>query len=206
MPTNNKSIHILRGNASTHGNEVLDYGQPFYDTNTNTIKIGGKGGTTISATPSITVADAAITTDKLCDDSVINEKIMDNTIYGSKLADANGSTATPSGITASKIEDNEITTSKIAQSAVTTDKIANYNVTPEKLDNSGNYYVESIVAKSSSSVFAGLYGTGISYTTSKFKGNFKFPERNLATGGEIIATLNNIPKFQSIDGNLYITT
>ena len=38
------------------------------------------------------------------------------------------------------------------------------------------------------------------------EGKLLFPKRTLDSNGEIIATLNNIPKFQSINGNLYITT
>lgn len=48
MGTNNRSIHILRGNKNDHPDEKLDSGQPFYDKYGRSIYIGD-GNTSLSA-------------------------------------------------------------------------------------------------------------------------------------------------------------
>lgn len=126
MPTNNKSIQILRGNKSSLSNDlkrtILKSGQPFFDKNAKTLQIGN-GTDNLDNAPYVTVKDSAIVESKLDTGSVTNAKIRDRAINdakiaddaaikGSKLADANN-TSSPSGITTGKIENNAITPEKL---------------------------------------------------------------------------------------------
>ncbi len=108
MPTNNKSIQILRG-TTTNGGEsnvdktILETGQPFYDKRTNTLRIGHDNKTINSIAP-ITVDDGAINDAKVANDAAIK---------GSKLADASNNPDAPTGITTEKIENGAITAAKL---------------------------------------------------------------------------------------------
>ena len=137
MPTNNKSIQILRGNKSSLSNDlkrtILKSGQPFFDKNAKTLQIGN-GTDNLDNAPYVTVKDGAIIESKLDTGSVTNAKIRDRAINdakiaddaaikGSKLADAsNGSN--PTGITTAKIENYAITGLKIANGSISDSKIA----------------------------------------------------------------------------------
>lgn len=118
MPTNNKSIHILRGRTSSTSepnavdNTPLEDGQPFYDKRTNTLRIGD-GTNAIKNVEPVTVADGAINDVKVANNAAIK---------GSKLADASN-TGTPTGITTEKIENSAVTTDKIKNRAITSDKL-----------------------------------------------------------------------------------
>lgn len=219
MPTNNKSIQILRG-TTTNGGEsnvdktILETGQPFYDKRTNTLRIGHDNKTINSISP-ITVDDGAINDAKVADNAAIK---------GSKLADANGDTSSPSGITVDKIEDNAITNAKIADGTVTGDKISETTALKVKqftvIQPTGSTNPYDGLVRAERGVTCGTwFVAGNDYIQSKYmpeyiyyhnvnnrEGKLVFPERTLDSNGEIIATLNNIPKFQSINGNLYITT
>ena len=219
MPTNNKSIQILRGTTTSGGESnvdktILETGQPFYDKRTNTLRIGDGTNVVKNVNP-VTVADGAINDAKVASDAAIK---------GSKLANASNDENNRTGITTAKIEDNAITTEKIADDAITGNKISE----------TASVYIQQLrVIKPSESTnpYDGLVraergvtcGTwlvaGNNYIQSKYmpeyiyyhnvnnrEGKLLFPKRTLDSNGEIIATLNNIPKFQSINGNLYITT
>ena len=137
MPTNNKSIQILRGNKSSLSNDlkgtILKSGQPFFDKNAKTLQIGN-GTDNLDNAPYVTVKDGAIVESKLDTGSVTNAKIRDRAINdakiaddaaikGSKLADAsNGSN--PTGITAAKIENSAVTGLKIANGSISDSKVA----------------------------------------------------------------------------------
>ena len=149
MPTNNKSIQILRGNKSRLSNDLkktkLEPGQPFFDKDAKTLQIGdgsgvigdnisGNDGSNLATAPYVTVKDGAIIESKLDTGSVTNAKIRDRAINdakiaddaaikGSKLADAsNGSN--PTGITAAKIENSAVTGLKIANGSISDSKVA----------------------------------------------------------------------------------
>ena len=137
MPTNNKSIQILRGNKSSLSNDlkgtILKSGQPFFDKNAKTLQIGN-GTDNLDNAPYVTVKDGAIVESKLDTGSVTNAKIRDRAINdakiaddaaikGSKLADANN-TSSPSGITTGKIENNAVTGLKIANGSISDSKVA----------------------------------------------------------------------------------
>lgn len=128
MPTNNKSIQILRGTTTNSGESnvdktILETGQPFYDKRTNTLRIGHDNKTINSIAP-ITVDDGAINDAKVADDAAIK---------GSKLADASNDETSPTGVTTEKIEDRAITSDKlgdITKIALTTgEKPSNYITT-----------------------------------------------------------------------------
>lgn len=263
MPTNNKSIQILRGNKSSLSNDlkgtILKSGQPFFDKNAKTLQIGN-GTDNLDNAPYVTVKDGAINDAKVANNAAIK---------GSKLADASNDESNRTGITTAKIEDSAITGSKIANesisdskvapdadingskfkdnsisgsklhdadgsSGITTDKIEDNAITGDKISETASVYIQQLrVIKPSESTnpYDGLvraergvtcgawFVAGNDYIQSKYmpeyiyyhnvnnrEGKLLFPERSLAADGEIIATLNNIPKFQSINGNLYITT
>lgn len=219
MPTNNKSIQILRGTTTNGGasnvdKTILETGQPFYDKRTNTLRIGHDKKTINSIAP-ITVDDGAINDAKVADDAAVK---------GSKLADANGDTSSPSGITVDKIEDNAITNAKIADGTITGDKISETTALKVKqftvIQPTGSTNPYDGLVRAERGVTCGTwFVAGNDYIQSKYmpeyiyyhnvnnrEGKLVFPERTLDSNGEIIATLNNIPKFQSINGNLYITT
>ena len=118
MPTNNKSIQILRGTTTSGGESnvdrtVLETGQPFYDKRTNTLRIG-HGNETINNTAPITVDDGAITTIKLHTGAVTTDK----------LHDASNDESNRTGITTAKIENSAITGSKIANESISDSKVA----------------------------------------------------------------------------------
>lgn len=263
MPTNNKSIQILRGNKSSLSNDlkrtILKSGQPFFDKNAKTLQIGN-GTDNLDNAPYVTVKDGAINDAKVASNAAIK---------GSKLADASNDEGNRTGITTAKIENFAITGLKIANesisdskvapdadingskfkdnsisgsklhdadgsSGITTAKIEDNAITGDKISETASVYIQQLrVIKPSESTnpYDGLvraergvtcgawFVAGNDYIQSKYmpeyiyyhnvnnrEGKLLFPERSLAADGEIIATLNNIPKFQSINDNLYITT
>lgn len=263
MPTNNKSIQILRGNKSSLSNDlkrtILKSGQPFFDKNAKTLQIGN-GTDNLDNAPYVTVKDGAINDAKVANNAAIK---------GSKLADASNDESNRTGITTAKIENFAITGLKIANesisdskvapdadingskfkdnsisgsklhdadgsSGITTAKIEDNAITGDKISETASVYIQQLrVIKPSESTnpYDGLvraergvtcgawFVAGNDYIQSKYmpeyiyyhnvnnrEGKLLFPERSLAADGEIIATLNNLPKFQSIDSNLYITT
>ena len=219
MPTNNKSIQILRGTTTSGGESnvdktILETGQPFYDKRTNTLRIGDGTNVVKNVNP-VTVADGAINDAKVASDAAIK---------GSKLANASNDENNRTGITTAKIEDNAITTEKIADDAITGNKISEtasvyiQQLDVIKPDGSTNPYDGLVRAERGVTCGTWLVA-GNNYIQSKYmpeyiyyhnvnnrEGKLLFPKRTLDSNGEIIATLNNIPKFQSINGNLYITT
>ena len=263
MPTNNKSIQILRGNKSSLSNDlkktILKSGQPFFDKNAKTLQIGN-GTDNLDNAPYVTVKDGAINDAKVANNAAIK---------GSKLADASNDESNRTGITTAKIENYAITGLKIANesisdskvapdadingskfkdnsisgsklhdadgsSGITTAKIEDNAITGDKISETASVYIQQLdVIKPSGStnpydglvraergVMCGIWlAAGDDYIQSQYmpdyiyyhnvsnqEGKLLFPKRSLAASGEVIATLNNIPKFQSIDGNLYITT
>ena len=263
MPTNNKSIQILRGNKSSLSNDlkgtILKSGQPFFDKNAKTLQIGN-GTDNLDNAPYVTVKDGAINDAKVANNAAIK---------GSKLADASNNESNRTGITTAKIENSAITGSKIANesisdskvapdadingskfkdnsisgsklhdadgsSGITTGKIEDNAITGDKISETASVYIQQLrVIKPSESTnpYDGLvraergvtcgnwFVAGNDYIQSKYmpeyiyyhnvnnrEGKLLFPKRTLDSNGEIIATLNNIPKFQAINGNLYITT
>ena len=262
MPTNNKSIQILRGTTTSGGESnvdrtVLETGQPFYDKRTNTLRIG-HGNETINNTAPITVDDGAITTIKLHTGAVTTDKLHDasngsnptgitaakiensavtglkiangsisdskvatdsdingskfkrNSIRGDRLADAGGDVdvfGNPSGITTGKIEDNAITTPKLHDNAITPAKIdpkgnytLNYLLIKKDGEDTGIIDVEHHLGVINNNVIAQYYADRIEAQAAILN----YPD--LKGDTDTIAVLGNIPKFQSIDGNLYITT
>ena len=262
MPTNNKSIQILRGTTTSGGESnvdrtVLETGQPFYDKRTNTLRIG-HGNETINNTAPITVDDGAITTIKLHTGAVTTDKLHDasngsnptgitaakiensavtglkiangsisdskvatdadingskfkrNSIRGDRLADAGGDVdvlGNPSGITTGKIEDNAITTPKLHDNAITPAKIdpkgnytLNYLIIKKDGEDTGIIDVEHHLGVINNNVIAQYYADRIEAQAAILN----YPD--LKGDTDTIAVLSNIPKFQSIDGNLYITT
>lgn len=219
MPTNNKSIQILRGTTTSGGESnvdktILETGQPFYDKRTNTLRIGHDNKTINSIDP-ITVKDGAINDAKVASDAAIK---------GSKLADASNDENNRTGITTAKIENNAITTEKIADDAITGNKISEtasvyiQQLRVIKPDESTNPY-DGVVRAERGVTCGTWFVAGNNYIQSKYmpdyiyyhnvnnrEGKLLFPKRTLDSNGEVIATLNNLPKFQVIDHNLYITT
>lgn len=219
MPTNNKSIQILRGNkdnrlSDTLKQTVLEPGQPYFDKFNKTLQVGD-GVNNLNNAPYVTVKDGAINDAKVASDAAIK---------GSKLADASNDENNRTGITTAKIENSAITTEKIADDAITGDKISETaSVYIQQLDvikpsESTNPYDGLVRAERGVTCGTWLVA-GNNYIQSKYmpeyiyyhnvnnrEGKLLFPKRTLDSNGEVIATLNNIPKFQSIDHNLYITT
>lgn len=201
MSTNNKSIQILRGTTTSGGESnvdrtVLETGQPFYDKRTNTLRIG-RGNETINNTAPITVDDGAITTSKLHTSAVTTDK----------LHDASNDESNRTGITTGKIEDNAITTPKLHDNAITPAKIdpkgnytLNYLIIKKDGEDTGIIDVEHHLGVINNNVIAQYYADRIEAQAAILN----YP--NLKGDTDTIAVLSNIPKFQSIDGNLYITT
>ena len=230
MSTNNKSIQILRGDKSSLSDDLkktkLEPGQPFFDKNAKTLQIGdgsgiigdnvpGNDGSNLTTAPYVTVKDGAINDAKVASDAAIK---------GSKLADASNDESNRTGITTAKIENNAITTEKIADDAITGNKISEtasvyiQQLRVIKPDESTNPYDGLVRAERGVTCGTWLVA-GNNYIQSKYmpeyiyyhnvnnrEGKLLFPKRTLDSNGEIIATLNNIPKFQASGGNLYITT
>ncbi len=212
MPTNNKSIQILRGTTTIDGESnvdktILETGQPFYDKRTNTLRIGHDNKTINSIAP-ITVDDGAINDAKVASDAAIK---------GSKLADANGDTSSPTGITTAKIENGAITTEKIGDSAVTPGKLnRTYTYVMHQLlceDNDANrdarYTASSLQFVDHNKKYKP--GTGSKFVSSQLS----LVPNETVTGGftlklpwvsGTLATKEQLPTFQSSNGNLYITT
>ena len=219
MPTNNKSIQILRGNnenklSDTLKQTVLEPSRPYFDKFNKTLQVGD-GVNNLNNAPYVTVKDGAINDAKVASDAAIK---------GSKLANASNDENNRTGITTAKIEDNAITTEKIADDAITGNKISEtasvyiQQLDVIKPDGSTNPYDGLVRAERGVTCGTWLVA-GNNYIQSKYmpeyiyyhnvnnrEGKLLFPKRTLDSNGEIIATLNNIPKFQSINGNLYITT
>ena len=157
------------------------------------------------------IANESISDSKVAPDADINgSKFKDNSISGSKLHDADGS----SGITTGKIEDNAITGDKISETA----SVYIQQLRVIKPSESTNPY-DGLVRAERGVTCGNWFVAGNDYIQSKYmpeyiyyhnvnnrEGKLLFPKRTLDSNGEIIATLNNIPKFQAINGNLYITT
>ena len=219
MSTNNKSIQILRGNkdnrlSDTLKQMVLEPGQPYFDKFNKTLQVGD-GVNNLNNAPYVTVKDGAINDAKVASDAAIK---------GSKLADASNDENNRTGITTAKIEGNAITTEKIADGAITGNKISKtasvyiQQLDVIKPDGSTNPYDGLVRAERGVTCGTWLVA-GNNYIQSKYmpeyiyyhnvnnrEGKLLFPKRTLDSNGEIIATLNNIPKFQASGGNLYITT
>ena len=219
MPTNNKSIQILRGNkdnrlSDTLKQTVLEPGQPYFDKFNKTLQVGD-GVNNLNNAPYVTVKDGAINDAKVASDAAIK---------GSKLANASNDENNRTGITTAKIENNAITTEKIADDAITGNKISEtasvyiQQLRVIKPDESTNPYDGLVRAERGVTCGTWLVA-GNNYIQSKYmpeyiyyhnvnnrEGKLLFPKRTLDSNGEVIATLNNLPKFQVIDHNLYITT
>lgn len=75
---------------------------------------------------STTIANDAITTDKIKDANVTNAKLATDAVTTAKIADAN--------VTADKLAKDSVTTNKIVDANVTTDKIADNAVTTDKIN------------------------------------------------------------------------
>ena len=216
MSTNKNSIHILRGTKPSVNSTTLYDGQLYFDRGTKTLQVGDKSNSTIGNNNNyVTVKDGAINDAKVANDAAIK---------GSKLADASNDESNRTGITAAKIESNAITTEKIADDAITGDKISEtasvyiQQLKVIKPSESTNPY-DGLVRAERGVTCGDWFVAGNNYIQSKYmpeyiyyhnvnnrEGKLLFPKRTLDSNGEIIATLNNIPKFQSINGNLYITT
>nr|DAU15519.1 MAG TPA: major tropism determinant [Caudoviricetes sp.] len=216
MSTNKNSIHILRGTKPSVNSTTLYDGQLYFDRGTKTLQVGDKSNSTIGNNNNyVTVKDGAINDAKVASDAAIK---------GSKLADASNDESNRTGITTAKIESNAITTEKIADDAITGNKISEtasvyiQQLRVIKPDESTNPYDGLVRAERGVTCGTWLVA-GNNYIQSKYmpeyiyyhnvnnrEGKLLFPKRTLDSNGEIIATLNNIPKFQSINGNLYITT
>lgn len=210
MPTNNKSIQILRGNKSSLSNDlkktILKPGQPFFDKNAETLQIGN-GTDNLDNAPYVTVKDGAIVESKLDTGSVTNAKIRDRAINDAKIADN-------AAIKGSKLADGTITGDKISETTAL--KVKQFTV----IQPTGSTNPYDGLVRAERGVTCGTwFVAGNDYIQSKYmpeyiyyhnvnnrEGKLIFPERTLDSNGEIIATLNNLPKFQSINGNLYITT
>lgn len=155
---------------------------------------------------------------------ILGSKLKDNSIKGVKLANANNDPNQPAGITTGKIERGSITNEKIADDAITGNKISETtSVSIQQLDvikPSESTNPEGGLVRAEKGVLCGTWRVaGNDYIQSQYmpdyiyyhnvsnqQGKLLFPKRSLAASGEVIATLNNLPKFQSIDSNLYITT
>ena len=216
MSTNKNSIHILRGTKPGVNSTTLYDGQLYFDRGTKTLQVGDKSNSTIGNNNNyVTVKDGAITDAKVASDAAIK---------GSKLADASNDENNRTGITTAKIEGNAITTEKIADGAITGNKISKtasvyiQQLDVIKPDGSTNPYDGLVRAERGVTCGTWLVA-GNNYIQSKYmpeyiyyhnvnnrEGKLLFPKRTLDSNGEIIATLNNIPKFQASGGNLYITT
>lgn len=216
MSTNKNSIHILRGTKPGVNSTTLYDGQLYFDRGTKTLQVGDKSNSTIGNNNNyVTVKDGAINDAKVASDAAIK---------GSKLADASNDENNRTGITTAKIESNAITTEKIADDAITGDKISEtasvyiQQLDVIKPDGSTNPY-DGVVRAERGVTCGTWFVAGNNYIQSKYmpeyiyyhnvnnrEGKLLFPKRSLAADGEIIATLNNIPKFQASGGNLYITT
>ena len=216
MSTNKNSIHILRGTKPSVNSTTLYDGQLYFDRGAKTLQVGDKSNSTIGNNNNyVTVKDGAITDAKIASDAAIK---------GSKLADASNDENNRTGITTAKIEGNAITTEKIADGAITGNKISKtasvyiQQLDVIKPDGSTNPYDGLVRAERGVTCGTWLVA-GNNYIQSKYmpeyiyyhnvnnrEGKLLFPKRTLDSNGEIIATLNNIPKFQASGGNLYITT
>ena len=216
MSTNKNSIHILRGTKPSVNSTTLYDGQLYFDRGTKTLQVGDKSNSTIGNNNNyVTVKDGAINDAKVASDAAIK---------GSKLADASNDESNRTGITTAKIENNAITTEKIADDAITGNKISEtasvyiQQLRVIKPDESTNPYDGLVRAERGVTCGTWLVA-GNNYIQSKYmpeyiyyhnvnnrEGKLLFPKRTLDSNGEIIATLNNLPTFQSRGGNLYITT
>lgn len=216
MSTNKNSIHILRGTKPSVNSTTLYDGQLYFDRGTKTLQVGDKSNSTIGNNNNyVTVKDGAINDAKVASDAAIK---------GSKLADASNDESNRTGITTAKIESNAITTEKIADDAITGNKISEtasvyiQQLKVIKPDESTNPY-DGLVRAERGVTCGNWFVAGNDYIQSKYmpeyiyyhnvnnrEGKLLFPKRTLDSNGEIIATLNNLPTFQSRGGNLYITT
>lgn len=216
MSTNKNSIHILRGTKPSVNSTTLYDGQLYFDRGTKTLQVGDKSNSTIGNNNNyVTVKDGAINDAKVASDAAIK---------GSKLADASNNENNRTGITTAKIENNAITTEKIADDAITGNKISEtasvyiQQLKVIKPSESTNPY-DGVVRAERGVTCGTWFVAGNDYIQSKYmpeyiyyhnvnnrEGKLLFPKRTLDSNGEVIATLNNLPKFQVIDHNLYITT
>lgn len=216
MSTNKNSIHILRGTKPSVNSTTLYDGQLYFDRGTKTLQVGDKSNSTIGNNNNyVTVKDGAINDAKVASDAAIK---------GSKLANASNDENNRTGITTAKIENNAITTEKIADDAITGNKISEtasvyiQQLKVIKPDESTNPY-DGVVRAERGVTCGTWFVAGNNYIQSKYmpeyiyyhnvnnrEGKLLFPKRTLDSNGEVIATLNNLPKFQVIDHNLYITT
>ncbi|MBP8959280.1 MAG: hypothetical protein KBG40_02515 [Bacteroidales bacterium] len=122
------NTHILVGNASNVATDV-----PL------------SGDATITNTGVLTIADNAITTNKIVDGTIITADLADNSVTSAKIVDGTiiSVDLADNSVTSAKIVDEDVqtvdlanmsvTTDKIAADAVTTSKILDANVTTSKL-------------------------------------------------------------------------
>lgn len=166
MPTNNKSIQILRGNKSSLSNDlkgtILKSGQPFFDKNAKTLQIGN-GTDNLDNAPYVTVKDGAINDAKVANNAAIK---------GSKLADASNDESNRTGITTAKIENSAITGSKIANESISDSKVAT------DADINGSKFKDNSISGSKLHDADGSSGI----TTDKIEDNAITPEKLQATG------------------------
>ena len=181
------------------------------------------------------IRDRAINDAKIADDAAIKgSKLADASNDESNRTGITTAKIENSAITNTKIANSAVTTDKIEDNAITNAKIVDGTITGAKISETTSVYIQQldvIKPDGSTNPYDGLVraergvtcGTwlvaGNNYIQSKYmpeyiyyhnvnnrEGKLLFPKRTLDSNGEIIATLNNIPKFQSINGNLYITT
>ena len=216
----------VANNAAIKGSKLADANNTSRPSGITTSKIENSAITTskLADANGNTSNPTGITTAKIENGAITVEKIEDSAVTTDKLHDASNDTSNPTGITSEKIEDNAITNAKIADSAITGAKISEtasvyiQQLRVIKPDESTNPYDGLVRAERGVTCGTWLVA-GNNYIQSKYmpeyiyyhnvnnrEGKLLFPKRSLAADGEIIATLNNIPKFQVINGNLYITT
>lgn len=110
------SIHILRGTGDSIENKVPEAGQPMYDKSNNILYIGDGTKSPAHGLEAVTVADGAITSDKIGELEVATINIADDAVNGDK------------------INTKSIDTDHLVDEAVTNDKIANDTISLSKLD------------------------------------------------------------------------
>lgn len=216
----------VASNAAIKGSKLADANNTSRPSGITTSKIENGAITTskLANANGNTSNPSGITTDKIEDNAIANAKIAGSAVTTNKLHDASNDTSKPTGITTAKIENSAITTEKIADDAITGNKISETtSVYIQQLDvikPSGSTNPYDGLVRAERGVMCGIWlAAGDDYIQSQYmpdyiyyhnvsnqEGKLLFPKRSLAASGEVIATLNNIPKFQSIDGNLYITT
>ena len=199
----------VASNAAIKGSKLADANNTSSPSGITTSKIENSAITTskLANANGNTSNPSGITTDKIENGAITTSKIRSGAVNDDKVAiDAN--------INGSKLQDESITGDKILYDTV----IAVRSLQVGYHGASDTPYEGQVLADKGiiCGDFLHLFDTynEAQYTstyiyyhnTEKQQGKLLFPKRNLAADGEVIATLNNLPKFQAIDGNLYITT